>query len=547
MADSQTRRALDPSEELMVEKMLRPWTRKKRLREPPMATLPHRDYAGRLMSPRVMADVPRLLVCHTSCHTTMNKVRAPVNALGWARDGRRAITGNQSGEFTLWNGLGFNFEGLIAAHTQPVRSLAWSRSGTTLLSGDAKGCIKYWESTMTPVNEKEDTHGGQAIRGLKFAPSDAKFASAADDGTVRIWDWELFQEERVLAGHGWDVKALDWHPSYKLLASGSKDNQVKLWDPRQRSCLATLYGHKHTVTAVSFCPREFNWLLTASRDSSLKLYDLRVFRDAETYRGHNREVVSCCWHPVSERIFASGAFDGTVNHWLVGCEDPLHSHKAHDQAVWAVEWHPVGHVLATASNDHRVRFWCRPRPGDDLQLQPAQRAAVEKRAQEKGYDLSAFFGDTMGGANQQQQQHDKKKDDPPRAAAAAAESRGPPPPAKNTLTGAPGGTGGTDKITPHHQAAAERQSNHAPDDDDLNLPPQKARPPPDQPRDRPSRFGRGPESGPPAGGGFNESPPSRQRFGTQRSMMALTLPPQAHAPLPPDDRTNDTYRPPPTY
>ena len=79
---------------------------------------------------------------------------------------------------------------------------------------------------MTRVKELPNTHGGQAVRGLSFAPSDAKFCSCADDGTVRIWDWELFKEERILAGHGWDVKTCDWHPTYKLLASGSKDNQA---------------------------------------------------------------------------------------------------------------------------------------------------------------------------------------------------------------------------------------------------------------------------------------------------------------------------------
>ena len=75
---------------------------------------------------------------------------------------------------------------------------------------------------MTPVKELLGTHGGNAVRGLKFAPSDAKFCSCADDGTVRVWDWELFKEERILAGHGWDVKTCDWHPTYQLIASGFK-------------------------------------------------------------------------------------------------------------------------------------------------------------------------------------------------------------------------------------------------------------------------------------------------------------------------------------
>ena len=389
MNDNQSSRALDPSDALYSEVLSKrfPDSYNKRSREPDEVIPPVRCYMGRMPTPRQSADIPRSLVCDTVCHASLNKVRFPVNALRWARDGRRAITANQNGEFTLWNGSAFNFEGLIAAHNTAVRSLAWSHSGTTLISGDTKGAIKYWESTMTPVKEILNTHGGQAVRGLDFAPRDAKFCSCADDGTVRIWDWELFQEERILAGHGWDVKACAWHPKFQLLASGSKDNQVKLWDPRKRSCAATLYGHKHTVMKVNWNPCDDNWLLTASRDHTLKLYDIRVLKNAETFKGHGREVTSCAWHPFNAKVFASGAYDGRVSHWLVGCETPLHSHYAHEQAIWDMDFHPVGHVLATASNDHRVKFWCRARPGDNIndELDATALEYVKARADAIGY------------------------------------------------------------------------------------------------------------------------------------------------------------------
>ena len=341
MNDNQSSKALDPTQSLIDEVSTR-GVLGKRLREPHEVVQPVRSQIGRMPTPRGGSDVPRRLVCETIAHQSLNKVRFPVNALSWARDGRRAVTANQNGEFTLWNGSAFNFEGLIAAHNTAVRSLCWSRSGSTLLSGDTKGAIKYWESTMTPVKEILNTHQGQAVRGLKFAPSDAKFVSCADDGTLRIWDWELFQEERILAGHGWDVKTCDWHPTYQLIASGSKDNQVKMWDPRKRSCVATLYGHKHTVMKVLWNNVDANWLLTASRDHTLKLYDIRVLRNAETFKGHNREVTAIAWHPFNPRVFTSGAYDGRVNHWLVGCDEPLHSHYAHEQAIWDMDFHPVG-------------------------------------------------------------------------------------------------------------------------------------------------------------------------------------------------------------
>lgn len=396
---AQANAGLDPSAQLLHEHESQYLNWHKRLRVPPRGIPPHPLFAYRMVSPNMSADRPELLVCARLCQLSQSKVRYPVNAVRWARDGRRAVTANQHGEFTLWNGVAFNFEGLIAGHTDAVRTLAWSSSGATLLSGDVKGNIKYWESTMTPVNEIVEAHGGQPIRDLVFAPTDAKFASGADDGTVRIWDWERAVEERVLAGHGWDVKAVDWHGKYGLIASGSKDNQVKLWDPRKRTCLVTLYGHKHTVMKVKWNLVDSSLLLTASRDQTLKLYDIRVLKNAMTFKGHNREVTSCTWHPCSSRVFVSGGYDGTLNHWVVGMEEPLHSFQAHDQAIWDMDFHPVGHVLATVSNDHRAKFWSRKVPGDDVEWTEQMRTdfteAVERRGQKLPDDFWTMLDDSQ--------------------------------------------------------------------------------------------------------------------------------------------------------
>lgn len=398
--EPEVQQGIDPSGELLHEDESLYLTWDRSLSRPVEAFQNHPMFLGRMVTPRMCADVPQLLVCSRLCQLSQSKVRYPVNSVAWARDGRRAITANQNGEFTLFNGTAFNFEGLIAAHTSAIRALDWSPSGATLLSGDTKGTIKYWESTMTPVNEIVETHGGQCIRDLKFAPTNAKFASGADDGTVRIWDWERAIEERVLAGHGWDVKALDWHSKYGLVASGSKDNQVKLWDPRKRTCLATLYGHKHTVMKVAWNPVNDHWLLTASRDQTLKLYDIRVLKNADTFKGHNREVTACAWHPVSQNLFVSGGYDGTVNHWLAtNPNEPIHSHQAHEQAIWDMEYHPTGHVLATASNDHRAKFWARPRPGENYVFNAQVKDRLRRLAIERGIDPSALFDES---AEQQQ-------------------------------------------------------------------------------------------------------------------------------------------------
>ena len=56
--------------------------------------------------PRNAADsVPVKLL-----HSSLNKVKHPINVVKWTPEGRRLLTGSSIGEFTLWNGMGFNFE-----------------------------------------------------------------------------------------------------------------------------------------------------------------------------------------------------------------------------------------------------------------------------------------------------------------------------------------------------------------------------------------------------------------------------------------------------
>ena len=50
-------------------------------------------------------------------------MRCPIFTLAWTPEGRRLITGASSGEFTLWNGLTFNFETILQAHDSPVRAM----------------------------------------------------------------------------------------------------------------------------------------------------------------------------------------------------------------------------------------------------------------------------------------------------------------------------------------------------------------------------------------------------------------------------------------
>ena len=109
------------------------------------------------------------------------------------------ITGASSGEFTLWNGLTFNFETILQAHDTAIRCMKWSHNDTWMISGEDSGTIKYWQSNMN--NLKALKAHNESVRDVTFCPTDSKFASCSDDGTIKIWSFANAQEERVLTGY----------------------------------------------------------------------------------------------------------------------------------------------------------------------------------------------------------------------------------------------------------------------------------------------------------------------------------------------------------
>jgi len=315
----------------------------------------------RMETPSSLRYNPANNVTTRFVRTATNKQKCPVYQIVWTPDGRRLVTGAASGEFTLWNGMAFNFETILQAHDQPVRSMCWSQNGNWLATGDQGGYIKYWQQNMNNCCMFQ-AHKDQPCRGISFSPTDVKFASCSDDGTVRIWDFYTRTEEKILRGHGADVKQCDWHPSKGIIASGSKDLQspIKIWDPKSGQSITTLYAHKGTVMDIKWAKNGY-WLASAARDHLVKIFDIRNLKtEYQVLRGHKKEASAISWHPVHEGLITTGGSEGSIIFWLVGEETPLGQVEGgHESLIWTMAWHPMGHVLATASNDHSTKFWSR--------------------------------------------------------------------------------------------------------------------------------------------------------------------------------------------
>ena len=149
-------------------------------------------------------------------------------------------------------------------------------------------------------------HRGPVIS-IAFHPTYTSLASASEDATIKIWDWELGELEMTLKGHTKPVLDVDFGGPRggTLLASCSSDLTIKLWDPSDSyKNIRTLPGHDHSISCVRFIPSgaagaplSGNMLASASRDKDIRIWDVTTGYCLRTLKGHTdwvRNVASTC-------------------------------------------------------------------------------------------------------------------------------------------------------------------------------------------------------------------------------------------------------------
>ena len=316
------------------------------------------------LPPVAYPHVPATSFATKFVHVSTNKIRTPVRVVTFMPDGRRLLSCSQNGEFTLWNGMSFNFETILQAHDCAIQAACWSKNENWLLTGDDAGRIKYWQTNLN--NLKSVNAHTEPVRGVSFAPTDLKFCSCSDDTTVRVFDFARAAPVHTLSGHGGDVKCVDWHPHKGLLASGGKDSLTILWDAGgQEGCRHPRAQEPGDVSQVERQRQLARHRVQGPDDQGVRHTDHEgVGKLPGTHEGRHRRGVA----PAARDAVDVGA--GTTAPSCTGSSVAAKEECAaqvkggHEAAIWSMTWHPAGHILCSGSNDNTTKFWCRNRPGE---------------------------------------------------------------------------------------------------------------------------------------------------------------------------------------
>jgi cytochrome c len=274
-----------------------------------------------------------------------------------------------------------------AVHGGPVRALA--ASGAALASAGFDQSMIVWDPEAGRARAVVRWHAG-AVNALSPLPGGG-FASAGEDGRIALWPARpTAQPARVLEGHTEPVAALALSPDGRRLASAAWDGTARVWD-LSTGAARVLEGHRGNVNAVAFRPD--GTLATAGFDGTVRLWPdgeaglvlaefgfpqntLAALPDGTLAvggvdgmlrlvapDGGVREVqagarpIVALAAPPDGGLLAAASLGGSVTLWEPASLRLRHTLEGPGLPVWSAVFAPDGRSLWTGGTDRRVRRW----------------------------------------------------------------------------------------------------------------------------------------------------------------------------------------------
>ncbi|CAN7112369.1 unnamed protein product [Brassica rapa subsp. narinosa] len=224
---------------------------------------------------------------------------------------------------------------VFEAHADYIRCVAVHPTLPYVLSSSDDMLIKLWDWengwACTQIFEGHSHYVMQVV----FNPKDTNtFASASLDRSIKIWNLGSPDPNFTLDAHQKGVNCVDYFTGgdKPYLITGSDDHTAKVWDYQTKSCVQTLDGHTHNVSAVCFHP-ELPIILTGSEDGTVRIWHATTYR-LENTLNYSLDRVWAIGYIKSSRRVVIGYDEGTIMVKL-GREIPVASMDSSGKIIWA--------------------------------------------------------------------------------------------------------------------------------------------------------------------------------------------------------------------
>jgi WD40 repeat protein/DNA-binding SARP family transcriptional activator len=246
--------------------------------------------------------------------------------------------------------------------------VAFSPDGRTLAAAAADGTVVLFDVAAharvgrplhPPYRPIDVQYQSRDINDIAFSPDGRLLATAANDGSVVLWD--LARRARIgrpLRPGGYSVTAVAFSPDGRTLASGVDKGTVVLTRVPDGTLLfeLTVTGDPGT-SAVVFSP-DGKTLAAATLDGKVRLWDAHTgAARGPAWTAEGGGIVSMSFSPDDSSVIATSGSDGTAALWDSGSAKQIGVPLTGPPGPAVATFDPTGHTLATAFSDGTVLLW----------------------------------------------------------------------------------------------------------------------------------------------------------------------------------------------
>ena len=278
----------------------------------------------------------------------------PVTAVAFSPDGQQLYVGGYH-EISVWNPADGQLIRRIKNIGQRVFAINFSPDGKLIAVacgapgrfGEVRILKAEDGSIVNVINMTSDV-----VFDAVFSPQGDRLATAAADGTIRLWEVASWKEQLTITSHSDWVMAVAWSSDGAKLASGSRDKTAKVFDAKTGDLVITFPQHNAAVKGVAFHPSNAE-VFSSGSDNQIRRWNLT---EAKQNGGHGFGDEVYKLPTVGEFFFAAVA-DKSVRQYKLQDQSQVRQYNGLTDAALCVAYNAAANRLAAGSFDGRVIVW----------------------------------------------------------------------------------------------------------------------------------------------------------------------------------------------